>query len=211
MLQSESELLAQARRAIREERLDDAQGILINVVVFEPNNDEAWLLLATTMQDPERKLACLEKARRIDPNNAATRRAIEELQAEISQAVFRAEFNHHHSEPAAENATPTKSDPVTDTKHADVLLKYSESMAQAVIMTTDPADTRNLGVELVRALERARENDATRTRRWATSGGRSALVKYEKALTQLITNLPQNDPQISALREQRQRALNLLK
>jgi len=209
-MQPESELLAQARRAIREERLDDAQGILVNVVVFEPNNDEAWLLLAETLQDPERKLACLEKARRIDPHNAATRRAIEQAQAEISQAMLRAELENNHSEPTVETRAPAETGS-KDSKHADVLLKYSESMAQAVVMTTDPADTRNLGVELVRTLERAREDDATRTRRWATSAGRSALVKYEKALTQLIINLPQNDPQIGMLREQRQRALDLLK
>jgi hypothetical protein len=199
MLFPESELIAQARRAMREERLDDAQGILVNLVVTEPENDEAWIMLAETLQDPERKLECLERALRINPRNPATKRAIQAAQQQFAQAAF--------GTPLSKNNGPDNSHP----ELADPILEYGETVAHAVVMTTDPAATRSAGLELVQLLERARRHDALRTRRWATSAGRGALVKYEKALTVMITNLPQNDPQLSSLREQRQRALDFFK
>ena len=199
MILPESDLLGQARRAMREERLDDAQGILVNLVVREPENDEAWVMLAETLQDPERKLECLEHARRINPRNPATKRAIEAAQHQFAQAAF---------------GTPLAKNNGQDGLHpelADPILEYGETVAHAVLMTTDPTATRSAGVELIYLLERARRHDATRTRRWAASAGRGALLKYEKALTLMITNLPQNDPQLTALREQRQRALDFFK
>lgn len=199
MILPESELIVQARRAMREERLDDAQGILVNLVVTEPDNDEAWILLAETLRDPERKLECLEHARRIDPHNPATKRAIEEAQQQIAQAAFGTLASKNNAQDASH---PELADPI---------LEYGETVAHAVIMTTDPAATRSAGIELIYLLERAQRHDPTRTRRWAASAGRGALVKYEKALTLIITNLPQNDPQLSTLREQRQRALDFFK
>lgn len=198
----ESEWMTQARRALREERLEDAQGILVNVVVREPTNDEAWLLLAEAMQDPERKMECLERARRIDSHNPATRRAIQALQNEIAQAAFRQEV--------AETPAPVSEIPVRP-ELAVALIEYAETIAQAILMSTEPASTRALGLELVRQIEQALRHDELRTRRWARSAGRDALVKYEKALSVLITNLPQNDSQLPLLREQRQHALDLLK
>lgn len=198
----ESEWMAQARRALREERLDDAQGILVNVVVQEPSNDEAWLMLAELIRDPERKMECLENARRIDPRNPATQRAIQALQAEIAQVAF-------GQTPAPTSPTVTEIPTLPDL--AGPLLDYAETIAQAVIMSIEPSATRTLGLELVHQIEQALRHDETRARRWARSAGRDALVKYEKALTILITNLPQNDPQLATLREQRQHALNLFK
>jgi hypothetical protein len=198
----ESELMAQARRALREERLDDAQGILVNIVVREPTNDEAWLMLAETIQEPERKLECLEKARRIDPRNPATQRAIQSLQNEIAQAAFG----------QAPLPVPTTSPEVpTRPELAGPILEYAEMIAHAVILSMEPTATRNLGLELVHQVEQGLRHDETRTRRWARSAGRDALVKYEKALSTLITNLPHHDPQLATLREQRHRALDLFK
>lgn len=195
--------MTQARRALREGRSDDAQGFLVNIVVQEPTNDEAWLLLAETIQDPERKMECLERARRIDPRNPATLRAIQTLKSEITQAAF-----------GAEGATTPSPAPEAPRAHPELvgpLLEYAESIAQAVIMSIEPSATRTLGFELVNQIELALRHDETRTRRWARSAGRDALVKYEKGLSTLLTNLPQNDPQLPTLREERQRALGLLK
>jgi hypothetical protein len=198
----ESEMMAQARRALREERWDDAQSILVNVVVTEPGNDEAWLLLAETIQDPERKMECLEKARRIDPRNPATQRAIQSLQNEIARAAFGQMPAPAESPP---NEIPTRPE------LAGPLLEYAETIAQAVMMSIEPSAIRTLGLELVHQIELAVRHDAVRVRRWARSAGRDALVKYERALTTLIANLPQNDAQLALLREQRQRALDLMK
>lgn len=207
----ESELMAQARRALREGRTDDAQGVLVNIVISEPTNDEAWLLLAETMRDPQRKLECLERARRIDPHNLATQQAIQSLQDELARAAFNeptppaASTDVPPPEPTAPNQAPTPQALI------EPLLEYAEALAQAIILSVDPTATRNLGQELVQQLERALAYDEIRVRRWARSAGRAALVKHEKGLTTLITNLPHNDPQLAQLRAQRQQALDLLK
>lgn len=198
----ESELMTQARRALREERLEDAQGILVNIVVQEPQNDDAWVMLAETISDPERKMECLERARRIDPRNPATLRIIQALNEQTAQAAFGQAPKLQETGPG-----PTPNHP----ELAGPLLEHAETIAHAVIMTTEPAATRSLGLDLVHQIESALRHDETRTRRWARSAGRDALVKYEKTLTTLITNSPQHDPQLTPLREARQRALDLLK
>ncbi len=208
----ESELMAQARRALREERLEDAQGILVNVVISEPRNDEAWLMLAETLQDPARKMECLENARRIDPRNPVTLRAIQALQNEAA-----AENTAQDSAlPAAPDPAPTQPPTIapeipTRANLIEPLLQEAELAAKAIMMSVEPAEIRNLGVELVTQIEQAILHDETAARRWARSAGRDALVKYERGLSTLITNLPMNDPYLAALREQRQRALELFK
>lgn len=222
----ESELMAQARRALREGRLDDAQGVLVNIVVVEPNNDEAWLMLAETMPDPQRKMECLERARRIDPRNEATKRALQALLAESSKPkVVEPPAPETTTAPESEAApvqpaapaiqAPDVSAAATENAArphlASPILEYAETIVQAVMMSIDPSATRTLGSELVNQILQAREHDKILTRRWASSAGRDALVKYEKGLSTLITNLPQNDPQLSALRQERQRVLELFR
>lgn len=215
----ESELMAQARRARGEGRLDDMQSILVNVVVQEPNNDEAWLMLAETIQDPEKKMECLERARRIDPRNPATQRAIQQLRDEIAQAAFGPELAARSAE-----ASVTTKEQTEETSAADVvveipiqpelagpLLDYAETLAKSIMLSVEPVATRALGHELVQLVEQAMRHDEMRARRWVHSAGRDALVKYEKTLTTLITNLPHQDSQLPALRQARQRTLNLLK
>ncbi len=213
--------MTQARRAHQEGRLEDSQSILINVVVREPNNDEAWLLLAETIDNRERKLECLERAKRIDPRNPATLRAIHALQQEIADTAFLAELG---SEPKPVQE-PKEAEPIQELKPrtgeqvvipvepdlAHALIRYAQTLANALLMSTEPQATRALGLELVQQIEQAARHDEMLARRWARSGGRDALVKYERAVTILITNLPQSDPQLPKLREQRQRALVLFK
>lgn len=245
--------MAQAERALRQNRIEDAQALLINLTVREPRNGEAWLLLASVLTDPERQLECLERARQIDPHNEATRRAIRQVQQKLADAAFgtlRTEVsasplaNHvvehgdalpsldgtpsaqarQFAQPESGASAPSLSGrgenskialPSGDTAAAsDVvtpLLEYAESLAQAVLMTVDPADTRQFGQELIHVLERAVSHDAVRTRRWARSAARSALVKYEKSLTALVSSLPGSDPRLPVFRGQRQNALDLLK
>lgn len=197
----ESELMTQARHAFEQGRLEDAQGILVNVVIHEPVNDDAWLMLAETIQDPARKMDCLEKARRIDPRNPATLRAIQALESGVVEAA-----------PKLVTPTPTTTPEIpTRPNLIESLLSEMELTAKAIMMSVEPTATRNLGLEFVKQIEHAITHDETHARRWARSAGRDALVKYERGLSTLITNLPINDPQLASLREQRQRALELFK
>jgi hypothetical protein len=91
------------------------------------------------------------------------------------------------------------------------LFEYAQAIVQAIMMTTEPVDTRNIGYELLKLLEEAHVHNAVYARRWARSSGRTALVKYEKALTSMITGLPRDDPQLWELRDQRRQALDYLK
>lgn len=197
--------MAQARRAVREERFEDAQGILVNVVVDEPRNDEAWVLLAATLTDPQRKLECLERAHRIDPRNAVTERALASAREQVAALALQT------SAPAPVQAPASVESLAGTPKDAAPLLARIEPLAREVLLSTDPTETRALGLELVAQLEAAAAYDALAAHRWAQSAGRDALVKYERAVTMLITNLPQSDPQLDTLRAQRRRALALLR
>jgi len=203
--------MAQARRAVREERLDDAQGILVNVVVNEPRNDEAWVLLAETLTDPQRKLECLEKAHGIDPRNAVTERALQAVRDQIANAATPAPAETLTPVPAASPDSAPVEQGAAHPELAAPLLEGAEPLAREVLLSTDPNDTRSLGLTLVEQLEAAAAYDDVATHRWSQSAGRDALVKYERAVTMLITNLPQTDPQLDTLRGQRRRALALLR
>lgn len=201
-------LLPQASAALERHATDEAQGILISIVVDEPQNEEAWLMLAQTFGELERRMECMQSARQANPNSAAIALAIQELKNQISISAF--------GQPPAETAAPLSpaadaSTPAANPGLAKLLLDAANLLAHAIVMSTEPLETRAVGVELVHLLERAQSYDTVLTRRWASSAGRAALVKYEKALTQLLTNMPLHDPQIALLREQRQRALDLFK
>ncbi len=204
-------LMDQARRALREERIEDAQAILINVIVREPEQDEAWLLLAEALSEPTKKRECLERARAINPRNRAILRALEHLDTTLTPT-------------AADKPVPALTLPAGQPAPPDAprmsgaaqeavqkLLDYGELIAQTILLTTEVPDTRNAGQELLGTLDRAAAQDRATTRRWARSIGRAALIKYEKALTTVIANLPHDDPGLTELRDQRQRALDYLK
>lgn len=224
----ESELLTAARRALERGRVAEAQGLLVSLVVSEPLNDEAWLMLAGTMADAERKLECLEHARRIDPQNPVTLSAIAAFKTAVKPAAFggdgrpgkqAGESRAEKAEEAAGasamgDAGPGANGGGSEAKRrelAGALLEQAADVARRVVLSAEPNGTRRLGLELTQTLEKARGCDAVATRRWTMSAGRGALVKYEKALTTLIANLPGNDPQLGPAREQRARALELFK
>ncbi len=198
----------QARRAAREERFEDAQGILINVVVREPQNDEAWILLAEVLPSPERKMECLERARRISPRNPAVLRSIAELKAALEASAFEQELSVPADTAQSETLIVP---PPARTELAVPLLEHGDVVARELMLTTEPSETRALGLEIVHLLDQATDYDPTAARRWARSAGHDALVKYERTVSILITNLPQSDPQLTGLRSQRQRALAFLK
>jgi hypothetical protein len=202
-------LMDQALRALREHRNEDAQALLINVIVSEPEDDEAWLLLAEAMADANKKRECLERARAINPGNPAILRALERLSASPIAGATDTEESPVETAPAETANADSQSSGATDS--IAPLLEHGESIAQTVLMTTEAPDTRHAGRELVQLLCEAAARDAVTTRRWARSAGRGALIKYEKALTTFIANLPRDDPQLPRLREQRQLVLDHLR
>ncbi len=185
-------LLEQARRAVSEEQLEDAQAILINVIASEPENEQAWLLLAEVLSDPGKKRECLERARTIIPRNRAILRALERLDGQAADESGR--------EPSPAPSPPSISS----------LLSQSEELAQTLLRALNAPEARAAGVRLLAALDEASACDAGETRRWARSAGRLALSKYEKILTAAISGLPYGHPDLPELREERLRAMHYL-
>ncbi len=203
--------LAQAHAALERHETEEAQGILVSVVVDEPHNQDAWLLLASTFDDLERRMECMQRARQANPSSAQIAQAIQELKTQIYQDMFGQPQSETPAAPPTAAASAEAPSPASNPALAQLLLDAANLIAHATIMTMEPLQTRALGVELVYLVERAQRYDALLTHRWASTTGRAALVKYEKALTQLLTNMPLQDPQALGLREQRRRALDLFK
>ena len=204
-------LMEQAQRALSEKRNEDAQAILINIIVSAPENDEAWVLLADAVGDAAKKRECLERARSINPRNPALLRAMERLSAAPPAEGASTEGPPAEGLPASPATAKPGSQSAGATTSIAPLLEQSELIAQTVLMTTEGPDTRQAGLDLVKVLSQAAARDAVTTRRWARSAGRGALIKYEKALTTFIANLPRDDPQLPLLREQRLLVLEHLK
>ncbi len=228
-------LMDQARRAMREERIEDAQAILINVIALEPENEEAWVLRAEAITDASKKRQCLERAQTINPRNRAIARALESLDAiappETPPApapVPASAVEPPAPPPPPANpptpapsrvaeiiATPIHFTPLQRTETiggpVEPLLEAGEALAVRVVQCTDPLETRELGCDLLRLLDEAAASDLAETRRWARANGRDALLRFEQVLTAVIANLPRDNPQLAQLREQRHRALSYLR
>ncbi len=59
----------QARDALNRGDLSEAQRLLAQVLKREPNDDEAWTLMATAQSDPRRRQDCLDRALNLNPAN----------------------------------------------------------------------------------------------------------------------------------------------
>jgi hypothetical protein len=202
-------LMEQARCALRDGHKEDAQALLVSIIVDEPERDEAWLLLAEALADPGKKRQCLERARNINPGNRAILRALDQLASAAMPA--------QDARPAAseERTRLAPAEPPREQNHApgdeiEPLLEWGERLGRTLMMTVEPGDTRQVGAELLRVLDRATWRDPVRARRWARSCGREPLWKFEKVLSGTISSLSRDDPDLAELRVLRQRALGFL-
>jgi tetratricopeptide (TPR) repeat protein len=59
---------------------DEARALLQESVRIEPNNEAAWLWLASVARDPRERLFCLEKVLGINPLNETARKAVDAMQ-----------------------------------------------------------------------------------------------------------------------------------
>jgi len=69
--------------AIRDQK-DTAKGreLLMQSLKMEPKNELAWLWLSRTMNEPQKKVQCLERALKLNPANEQTRALIDKLNAQ---------------------------------------------------------------------------------------------------------------------------------
>lgn len=64
-----------------------AQVLLQQVVNADPNNELAWMWLASAVDSLEERRACLQRALQINPDNARAREALQRLQPDSPRAV----------------------------------------------------------------------------------------------------------------------------
>ncbi|MBC7813626.1 MAG: tetratricopeptide repeat protein [Burkholderiales bacterium] len=66
---------------------DEARQLLQQSIRLEPNNEAAWLWLASVARDPRERLFCLQKLLEINPNNEAGVKAMQALNATTTGEV----------------------------------------------------------------------------------------------------------------------------
>jgi hypothetical protein len=74
-----NEKLALAIGLIKQGKKQEGAKILANLLTLEPGLELAWLWLADCSESRERKINCLQMAIKINPNRAATQKALIDL------------------------------------------------------------------------------------------------------------------------------------
>ena len=75
--------LERAYRLIQQERLDEASALLQPLVKQEPNNADAWWLLANAVTEPDDARNALENVLRLTPNHPEARDLLDQLKATV--------------------------------------------------------------------------------------------------------------------------------
>ncbi|MBX3080729.1 MAG: tetratricopeptide repeat protein [Anaerolineae bacterium] len=81
--------LEQAYNLIQNDRLDDAVGLLRPIVRADPNNPDAWWLLANAVSDPNDAFEALNNVMRLEPNHEQARDLLDNLLQEYPELASR--------------------------------------------------------------------------------------------------------------------------
>ncbi len=71
--------LEKAYNLIQQERLDEALGLLQDIVARQPNNGDAWWLMANAVSEPEQAFDALTNVLRLNPHHVEAREAYDQL------------------------------------------------------------------------------------------------------------------------------------
>ncbi len=99
-------MIEQGKRALREGNRSEAQQLLLRATELDEQNEEAWLWLASAVDDIEEKRICLENVQIINPNNQEAKRMLAELdRSSGTPAVDAAAFGGFTDAPAGPRDT----------------------------------------------------------------------------------------------------------
>lgn len=73
---SELDLLQQARESLQQGERDIAQKQLADLLLKNPKNEKAWMLMARVVETPKQKKDCYERAIKINPNNIEAKKEL---------------------------------------------------------------------------------------------------------------------------------------
>jgi hypothetical protein len=119
--------LEQAYRLIQQEELDKAIVILRPVVSAQPNNLDAWWLMANAVSEPDDAREALNNVLRIDPNHRQARELLNELNAQF---------------PAYQSATVSTSFAEEDPSLDDIFRSAGVSPAEDIVAPS-PVDAED--------------------------------------------------------------------
>lgn len=121
MSTSNDQKLEQAYRFIQDERLEEAVAILRPVVAAEPDNADAWWLMANAVSDPEEAREALQRVLAINSSHAEARNLLDrlnELYPPLPEAAYSsfefgesADFDNLFGDTDAQAAVPPPSIP----------------------------------------------------------------------------------------------------
>src|SRR5258706_12208438 len=77
--------LEQAYRLIQQDNLDQAIAILKPITAREPNNADAWWLMANAVSEPHDAHEALQNVLRLNPANDQARELLQQLEKEFPQ------------------------------------------------------------------------------------------------------------------------------
>lgn len=112
--------------ALREQR-DVAEGrrLLLESLRLNPQNEMAWVWLARTVDAPEKRLECIERALKINPDNQQALEMKAQISAQLAAVPVAA---------AATQAGPVTSQPKPKMKTADSILTFKEKKQIALLL-----------------------------------------------------------------------------
>ncbi len=133
--------------AIRDQK-DTAKGrdLLMQSLKIEPKNEMAWLWLSRTMPEPQKKIQCLERALKLNPNNEQTKAMISKLASDTVSHNNGTSMPTPSFKPSQQPSNPATSK--TDTSDWNSL-RISTNEMQAVGSNMKPqitADMEDMGL-----------------------------------------------------------------
>jgi hypothetical protein len=105
-------LIEQGKVALREGRRDEAQEFLIRATEIEERNADAWLWLASAVDDEEDQRLCVENVLQLEPDNAQAQQMLAELDRSGGAVSFDLDTDFTNQPPVS---APSLDDPFGDT------------------------------------------------------------------------------------------------
>lgn len=131
--------LSQAELYIRQNLTNQARTILGEILIGNPENEEAWILSAQASDKPEQVLYCLHQAIRINPSSSRARLLLDRLQLPRSPAPSSADSA---SAPLPEQGAETPMEPHSADAMPDVVMHVrfeSKNSGMNSVATDTPA------------------------------------------------------------------------
>jgi hypothetical protein len=135
--------LEQAYNLIQNDRLDDAVGLLRPIVRADPNNPDAWWLLANAVSDPNDAFEALDNVLRLEPEHEQARDLLNNLLQEYPELASRSAHPSSTTSSgvrSASNIAPTPTDSNLDTNWDT---QFGEAGTQSFSANADPVAPNN--------------------------------------------------------------------